>query len=281
MNHNTAIIKVCGENLSSFFQNIISNDINKLSNDSLLYTTMLSPQGKFLYDFFLKKEQEYFFIEINKNESENFILDLKKYDLRENLKIFLLKDARVKVLLFDEALKLMGNLFSLNSLEKSNHFQAFEDPRAKGLFIRVWITDSKETKKFSNPLISSEDILELHRIKKCIPNSEVDLEKNKSFLLNYRYDEINAISFEKGCYVGQENTAKQKYRGKLKYKLKVLKLINGKFPRLNENLICNEKKIGVMKSSINNFGLALIKSDLKNANTDFEVNEKLANISIL
>ena len=281
MNHNTAIIKVWGENLGNFFQNIISNDINKLSYNSLLYSTMLSPQGKFLYDFFLKKEQDYYFIEVNKNESENLIQDLKKYDLRENLNFFLLKDTHVKVLLFDEALQLMGNLFSSKNYQKREGFEAFKDPRAKSLFIRLWINDSKETKKFSNPDISSEDVLELHRIKKCIPNSEVDLEKNKSFLLNYRYDEINAISFKKGCYIGQENTAKQKYRGKLKYKLKVLKLIKGKFPKLNENILFNEKKIGVMKSSLSNFGLALIKLDLNTSNNAFEINEKLATISIL
>ena len=123
--------------------------------------------------------------------------------------------------------------------------------------------------------------LELHRIKRGIPNSELDLEKNKSFILNFNFDEINAVSFNKGCYVGQENTAKQKYRGKLKYKLRVLRLSSGKFPEINENIRVSEKKIGVMKSFTNEFGLALLRTDLPEMGSAVEINDNLATVSIL
>ena len=280
-NNNTVIIKVCGENLENFFQNIISNDIKKASNNCLLYSALLNPQGKFLHDFFIKKENNCFLIEVNKNEGENLISVLKSYDLRESFTFSIINRKFVKVFIYDEVIKYMSDSFIANKYEKNDHYDAFMDPRADKLFIRFWIKKGKEVKELNKLKDFSQNLLELHRIKNCIPNSEIDLEKNKSFILNYKFDEISAISFKKGCYVGQENTAKQKYRGKQKYKLKLLKLISGNFPAINENLIISDKKIGVMKSFAYDYGLALVRQDFKELNNDLEIKNILSVISIL
>ena len=66
-----------------------------------------------------------------------------------------------------------------------------------------------------------------------------------------------------------------------KYKLKLLKLISGNFPAINENLIISDKKIGVMKSFAYDYGLALVRQDFKELNNDLEIKNILSVISIL
>ena len=76
---------------------------------------------------------------------------------------------------------------------------------------------------------------------KTLPDSLLDLEKNKSFVLNYNFNTLSAISFTKGCYIDR-NTSRQNYRGKIKYGLKTLKLLNGDIPQFNETLFVNNQK---------------------------------------
>ena len=127
----------------------------------------------------------------------------------------------------------------------------------------------------------SEKNFNLERIKQTIPDSLIDLEKNKSFILNYSFDSLNAISFTKGCYIGQENTSRQNYRGKIKYVLKTLKLVEGNFPSLHEPLFAMSQKIGIMKSHIDNYGLALLRSDFFEANKLFSLDSNNAKIKII
>ena len=111
-------------------------------------------------------------------------------------------------------------------------FYFFLIPRSKNFLYRFWFY-----KKPTNLLNFSEyEEVEKKRIFNKIPNSELDLIYNKSFILNYNFENINAISFNKGCYIGQENTARQRYRGTQKYSLKSIKIISGTMPDLNEDI---------------------------------------------
>ena len=93
------------------------------------------------------------------------------------------------------------------------------------------------------------------------------------FNLNFNFDLLNAVSFTKGCYVGQENTSRQNYRGKIKYILRTIKLISGNFPELNETLFVNNQKIGTMKSYYGNYGLALLRTDYLKINNQFTLDK--------
>jgi len=86
-NTNTKIIKVHGKNIDNFFQNIITNDINNLNTENPIYTAMLSPQGKYLYDFFILKEENYFLLEANANKVNSLIDEIKRYDIRKDIGI--------------------------------------------------------------------------------------------------------------------------------------------------------------------------------------------------
>ena len=265
--NNTKILKVSGKNLDSFFQNLITNDINLLTHQKIIYTCVLTPQGKFLNDFFLTKRNSSYLIEINENEIESFTNLLKHYDLRKNYNIEEVKNLKTLVCLekkYDQFLK----IFKDKIKNFTECFEVFEDPRSKGYLLRIWIKKdraSEITKAFAK---LDQNEIEVERIKRLIPNSQIDLEKNKSFILAFGLDRLNAISFDKGCFVGQENTARQKYRGSQKYILSSLKLLEGSFPPFNDELKLAGQRIGIMKSSRGDYGLALIKNDIKKSNNE-------------
>ena len=269
-NNNTKVLKVSGKNLDIFFQNLITNDVNYLKKQKSVYTCLLSPQGKFLNDFFIIKKDESYYIEINKSEIDEFSYVLKKYDLRKTLDIRIQDKLQTLVFLKKDFLN-MSKKFQDKKEKKEALFETFSDPRADNFFVRCWINKMflSRCKYFLED--NYKEKIEIERIKRHIPNSEIDLEKNKSFILNYGFDSINAISFDKGCYVGQENTARQKYRGTKKYSMKLLKRIEGDFPDFNSELRYLDKKIGIMKSSRGDFGLALIKNDILNKNNEYQV----------
>ncbi len=263
-NTKTKIVKVKGKNIGNFFQNIITNDIYELNLNNSIYTAMLSPQGKYLYDFFLLQEKDYFLLEANSNTIIPLIEEIKKYDIRKNIYIEILENLNTKVITTEN--------LSINYLKKINkmkvyreeNFLFFIDPRKKDFLYRFWYY-----KTFDNLLNFSEDEeVEEKRILKKIPNSEIDLIYNKSFILNYNYESINALSFNKGCYIGQENTARQKFRGTQKYSLQSIKVIKGAIPDLNEDIFYKGIKVGTMKSSYNDIGLCLMRKDFTEKNID-------------
>ena len=128
---------------------------------------------------------------------------------------------------------------------------------------------------------SSDAEVEKKRILNIIPNSELDLIYNKSFILNYNFENINALSFKKGCYIGQENTARQKFRGTQKYSLKSIKIINGTMPDLNEDIFYKKMKVGTMKSRCDDTGLCLIRKDVTKNNAELIKTDKNCVFKIL
>ena len=269
-NNNTEILKVSGKNLDIFFQNLITNDINYLKKQKSVYACILSPQGKFLNDFFIIEKDKSFYIEINKSEIDEFSNILKKYDLRKTLDIKIQHKLQTIVLLEKDFMH-MSKKFQNKKEKEEALFETFSDPRADNFFVRCWINKVFLSRCEYFLEDSYKKKIEIERIKRHIPDSEIDLEKNKSFILNYGFENINAISFEKGCYVGQENTARQKYRGTKKYSLRLLRRIEGDFPNFNSELRYLDRKIGIMKSSIGDFGLALIKNDILNKNNEYQI----------
>ena len=260
MNIKTKIIKIEGKNLESFFQNLITNDIQLLKNNQALYSAMLTPQGKFLVDFIILKEGDYFLIEANYKDIHEIKNLITKYDLRQALKISFLKDINTHCIIYNDLPSdIKKDLVKFNIVKNNNSFILL-DPRKNKYLARIWM-NKKDIPSLPVKLTkgSSYKRLELERIKNSIPDSLIDLEKEKSFILNFNFDNLNAISFKKGCYIGQENTSRQNYRGKIKYLLNTVELIKGSFPKINTELISDKQKVGVMKSHSEKYGLALLK----------------------
>ena len=164
-----------------------------------------------------------------------------------------------------------------NKVYREENFLFFHDPRSKDFLYRFWFY--KKPSKLLN--FSSDAEVEKKRISNIIPNSELDLIYNKSFILNYNFENINALSFNKGCYIGQENTARQKFRGTQKYSLKSIKIISGTMPDLNEDIFNKKVKVGTMKSRFKDIGLCLIRKDVTKNKADLLQTDKNCIIKIL
>ena len=270
----TNIIKVSGKNIANFFQNIITNDIYKLTTQNALYSSILTPQGKYLIDFFIIKKKDNYIVECNENQTANLIKEFKKYDIRNDITFSLSNEMKSYLILSKDLNEYFKKKLLNKELVKDKEFIFFEDPRSKNFLFRVWAKEKILLEK--NIKSSKQSEIDLERIKRTIPNSEKDMEQNKSFILNYNFEKLNALSFKKGCFIGQENTARQKYRGTQKYLLKTIKSLTGSFPRINEDIFLENEKIGTMKTSFSNYGLCIIRNekrilDLEKVESDKQV----------
>ena len=257
---NNTLILIEGDDKFKFIQGIISNDIEILKKKKSIYASILSPQGRFLYDFFLTHSNNHFLLECCKSDSEEILKKLNLYKLKSSVSFKFKSD--IEIFFTNQS-----NLAFLNSSLK-NKIISFSDPRFSSELTRVYLDQGylpEFLKQFN--LLSDEEYNEL-RLSKTIPDFNVDALKNKSLLLEMRFDELNGISWEKGCYMGQEITARMKYRNIIKKKIFCV-LIDFN-TELDNKIISDDKEIGELFSHNNYFGIAYI-----NSNFDFKDNQKI------
>ena len=285
------IIQIEGEEKLDFLQNLITNNIFILSEKRAIYSALLSPQGKYLFDFILflhggKKQK--IFLDCEKKRSSELITLLNMYNLRKNISISKVIKAKVYVIFGDFNNSFLSKIELKNSVGFSRSTKKevmLIDPRNKILGIRV----IHFTGNLSNQIesINTVDFEKWNylRINLGVPEGSIDMEVNKSFLMENNFEFINAIDFSKGCYLGQENTARQKYRATLKKRLMKVKIFGDAIPN-GSKIFYNGKIVGLMRSSSKNIGLATIKIDeaknaalkktkLSTAESYIEINEDL------
>ena len=242
-------LSISGEDRGNFLQDLITNDIHKCDSTNSIYSCLLSPQGKFIADFFIIDHKNSYLIETHKKFVKDLINKLKIYKLR----------AKVEINIVDD-------LLSLSIIENNDLLQSeadillFKDPRNDKLGNKIFVAKNKfkEIEKKYNLI---EDNFEKYRellMKNLIPFSSEDLIQNKSLLLENNFDKINAIDWEKGCYVGQEITARMKYRALLKKSIRVVEIISGHVNRGNQ-INFNQNKVGEIISSFNKLAIAMLK----------------------
>ena len=250
-------LSIKGENRKEFLQDMITNDINKCIEDSPIYSCFLSPQGKFLADFFLINLGDSYLIEINEVYIENFIAKLNIYKLRSKINITIEENYTSFVIL---------NI-DLKLNEEINYIK-YTDPRCSNLGKKIIIKSNLKNNFISNNNLIKVDFKSYRElmIKNLVPYTTKDLIINKSLLLENNFDKINAIDWDKGCYVGQEITARMKYRALLKKSIRTVEIISGSIMPGNK-IFYNNNTIGEIISCINNLGIAMLK--IEDANDAF------------
>ena len=267
-----SILYISGEDAKKFLQNLISNDINKVTDNFSCFASLLTPQGKFLFEFIIVKHKQGYFIDCEKFQAENFLKQLTLYKLRSKVEILNLSNefvigsfSREKFLAFEGAQDISG--FTLKYREDP----IILDPRNKNLGARLIINLEKLYLSLKK-LNLKDDKVEKYYIRShmlgIVPKNLNKLQ-NKLFGIECNYEELNAIDFKKGCYVGQENTARIKLKNKLSKRLLPIQLIDGNLIE-DEKIFNNDSEIG--KVLINDkYPFALIKYLDKN----FEKNKIL------
>jgi folate-binding protein YgfZ len=276
-----AILYVNGQDARDFLQNLISNDINKVTDDSSCFASLLNPQGKFLYEFIVVKHKSGFFIDCEKSQSEEILEQLNLYKIRSNVEILNLSNEFVvasfsyeKYLSLDNTKEILG--FTMRYREDP----IVLDPRNKNLGARLIINLEKlylSLKKLELKDDKIEDYYKQSHKLGIVPKNLNKL-KNKLFGIECNFEELNGIDFKKGCYVGQENTARIKLKNKLSKRLLPVEIIDGKLDE-DETVYCNQIEIG--KILINEeYPFALIKFSNENFNKDLTLKSKNGSFKI-
>ena len=271
-----AILYINGEDTKNFLQNLISNDINKVNETSTCFTSLLSPQGKFLFEFIIIKHKSGYLIDCEKSQVDGLYKQLSVYKLRSKVEILNLSNEFVvaafsqeKFLTFEEAQDISG--FTLKYREDP----IFLDPRNKRLGARLIINLEKLYLSLKKLDLNVTNLSEYysHSHKLGIVPKDLNKLQNKLFGIECNYEELNGIDFKKGCYVGQENTARIKLKNKLFKRLLPINLIEGELTQ-DESIYFKDNEIGKVLIE-KEYPFALIKYQDENfiENSDFKTKE--------
>ena len=271
-------IQINGDEAKNFLQNIVTNDIEKITNNLTQFSSIFTPQGKYLYEFFILKFED------------GYLLECEKKITSEIIKIFNFYKLRTKVNLIDVSKKYTSIIISLKQFEKitkSEHMEGqtltyeegstssceneriYVDPRNKNLGAKI-ITKIENAESLIKTLNLKKVNKEKYYEKSFnlgIPQVNLDKLKEKIFGIESNLDELNGIDFKKGCYIGQENTSRIKLRNKLRRRILPILKITGK---ISENDVIKYKDQEIGKIMIDEpYSFALIKvvdPDLKEFN---------------
>ena len=276
-----AILYLNGEDAKEFLQNLISNDINKVSGNNSCFTSLLSPQGKFLYEFIIIKYKSGYLIDCEKSQVDGLFKQLSIYKLRSKVEVLNLSNEFVvaafsyeKFLDFDEAQDIAG--FTLKYREDP----ILLDPRNKLMGARLIINLEKLYLSLKKLELHDSNIKDYYSFSHKLGIVPKDFNKlqNKLFGIECNYEELNGIDFKKGCYVGQENTARIKLKNKLSKRLLPINIIKGELIE-GENIYYNENEVGKVLIE-KDYPFALIKYLDENFNEKSGFNTKNALIDI-
>ena len=225
-----AILYLNGEDTKEFLQNLISNDINKVNESNSCFSSLLSPQGKFLYEFIIVKHKSGYIIDCEKSQADGLFKQINIYKLRSKVEVLNLSNEFVvaafsheKFLTFENAKDVPG--FTLKYREDP----IFLDPRNKQLGARLIINLEKLYLSLKKLDLQDSKLKDYYSYSHKLGIVPKDLNKlqNKIFGIECNYEELNGIDFKKGCYVGQENTARIKLKNKLSKRLLPIDIIKG------------------------------------------------------
>tara|TARA_B100000989_G_C19443648_1_gene428501 strand:+ start:139 stop:1026 length:888 start_codon:yes stop_codon:yes gene_type:complete len=264
-----AVLYINGEDTKSFLQNLISNDIEKVSENSSSFASLLTPQGKFLYEFILLKHKTGYLIDCEKSQSDDLLNQLNMYKIRSKVEILNLSNEFVVAnLSYEKFLSIEGAKDVEGFTLKFREDPIVLDPRNKNLGARLIINLEKLYLSLKKLELKDDNINNYYDLshKLGIVPKNLNKLKNKLFGIECNFEELNGIDFKKGCYVGQENTARIKLKDKLSKRLLPIEIINGQLDE-DEKIYNNDVEIG--KVLINKeYPYALIKYLDKNFNKD-------------
>ena len=275
------LLYINGEEAKKFLQNIITNNIENVSENRSCFSALLTPQGKYLYDFIIIKHKSGFFLDCEKEIIDDLYKQLNLYKLRSNVEILNLSNEFVVASLNKEKFLEIENSKNEEGFTiKFREDPILLDPRSKELGARLIINLEKLYLSLKKLGLEVSDVNEYYNLSHelGIPQINTRNLQDKIFGIECNFEELNGIDFRKGCYVGQENTARIKLKDKLNKRLFAIKVLDGELN--SEEITFENKNIG--KLLINNKNpFALLKLENKKFNFDADLKCGDANIKAI
>jgi folate-binding protein YgfZ len=248
-----ALITVSGADRIAFLQGLVSNDVAKASAGRALYAAFLTAQGKYLHDIFIATIGERLLIECEAARRPDLLRRLSLYKLRSQVSLSEENGLSVGLYFGEGALSALGLPATSGQARAEQSGVVFVDPRLAALGARAYLPAAG-----LQPETATTADYDRLRISLGVPDGSRDLPVEKAILLENGFDELNAIDWDKGCYMGQELTARTRYRGLVRKRLMPV-AIEGPAPAFGAPLLLGEKEAGEMRSANGKLGLALIR----------------------
>ena len=253
------ILKIAGPDARPFLQGLISNDINKVSASRAIYATFLTPQGRYLHDFFVAEIGGVFAVDCEAGRLDDLKRRLTMFKLRSKIEI---TDESDKFLV--AAIPADGASFDLEgpagTAREWEGGAVFVDPRLAAAGLRAILPRESAEAALKTAGLSpgAPADYEHMRITLGLPDGSRDMPVEKAILLENGLDELNGIDWDKGCYLGQELTARTKHRGLVRKRLLPVS-IEGPIPPPGTKIMSGEKEAGEMHTAVDGAGLAMLR----------------------
>jgi transferase CAF17, mitochondrial len=254
------ILAVAGPDRVSFLQGLVSNDVEKLAPDRALYAALLTAQGKYLHDFILIDAGDEIWLDGEADRLADLKRRLSMYRLRAKVTIEERPEVAVAAVFGAAALAALDLPPEPGAARRVGDGFAVVDPRLAALGARYLGPRDTIPADLSALGLSEADFAayDRHRLALGIPDGSRDLVLEKSILLESGFNELHGVDWQKGCYIGQELTARTKYRGLIKKRLFPVR-IDGPAPAPGDIVTLDGKEAGEMRSSRDGIGLALLR----------------------
>ena len=264
------ILSVGGEDRTTFLQGLISNDIDRVAVDRAIWAALLTPQGKYLHDFFVAGIDETLYLDCESDRLMDLGKRLHRYKLRAQVELGIGEGMAGYALFGGGALEALNLSADAGAARSRLDGIVYTDPRLPAVGARA-LLPACDAENFLETLgfhAADTNSYETLRLEHGLSDGSRDLIVEKSTLLESNFDELHGVDWDKGCYMGQELTARTKYRGLVRKRLMPVR-IDGPVPELGTPLMAGDKEIGEMRSGQNSRGLALIRLErFEEADTD-------------
>ncbi|MEQ8709368.1 MAG: folate-binding protein [Rhodospirillales bacterium] len=256
------VLRIDGEDRVAFLQGLVSNDVSRVAADRAIYAALLTPQGKFLHDFFIAALGDSLLIECEGDRRDDLFRRLRMYRLRSKVELTdVTGELTVHVAFGDGAAGLAGSSPVAGQASPDGDGIRFIDPRLADAGLR-WILPAGAVPDTGNQSVTdaTADDYDRWRLSLGLPDGSRDMLVEKATLLESGFEALNGVDFDKGCYMGQELTARTKYRGLVKKRLMRVQ-IDGDLPEPGTPVMAGDREVGEIRSGRGDLAMALLRLD--------------------
>ena len=273
---NRGLLLLSGNEVDTFLQGLVSNDVTQADGTKAVYSALLTPQGKFLYDFFMIRTDNGVILDCRADDIPAFSKKLKMYKLRSDVALEDVSgDYQISALFGDDLDSVLPDDIDQRVMEDGS--MIYRDPRLATAGLRLLALKSMDMSSLGAETASDADYQQ-YRISLGLPEAPSDLITDKSILLESGFDELNGVDWKKGCYMGQELTARTKYRGLIKKRLVPIQ-IDGETSS-GDDVMADGKVVGDVRSVQQGIGIAMIKLDALRQHSSFDAGQAKVSVDL-
>jgi folate-binding protein YgfZ len=265
------VLAIDGADARAFLQALVSNDITRVTRERAVYTALLTPQGKFLHDFFVAACGESLLLDCEAARRDDLKRRLNLYRLRSKVMLTDRSEEFAVAVAYGEGVAGVLDLAATpGAARPADGGVIFVDPRLAEAGVRAVLPRDAAPSWLQAAGLAAGERADYERLRIALglPDGSRDMDVEKAILLENGFDELHGIDWDKGCYIGQELTARTRYRGLVKKRL-IPVAVEGPLPAPGTPVLSGEREVGQIRSGAGSLALALLRLDaLKDADRD-------------